>query len=153
MSNAVKSKSVDSKEQTVKEAIASVDARKAAIAMPKFQLSRSTNNSNEIAFDLEKVATTELSPQLKYVVAGYVHLLNERGLPAGSKVTIQDLMDVVIVDFTVVDEVTTHYQWFDLTTGKNATTGKNGDGVYKQDIKACLTCSGNNLRMKKIRLN
>ena len=147
MSNAVKSKSVDSKEQTVKEAIASVDARKAAIAMPKFQLSRSTNNSNEIAFDLEKVATTELSPQLKYVVAGYVHLLNERGLPAGSKVLVQDINNIVIVDFTVIDEDTTHYQWFDFTTGKNV------DGVYKQDINPCLTCSGNKLRMKKIRIS
>tara|TARA_Y100001937_G_scaffold90410_1_gene122315 strand:+ start:222 stop:683 length:462 start_codon:yes stop_codon:yes gene_type:complete len=153
MSNVAKSKSVDSKEQTVKEAMVNVDARKAAIAMPNFKLSRSTNNSKEIAFDLEKVATTKLSPQLKYVVAGYVHLLNERGLPAGSKVTIQDIMNVVIVDFTVIDEVTTHYQWFDFTTGKNATTGVNNDGVYNQDIKACLTCSGNKLRMKAIRLN
>ena len=145
MSNAVKSKSVDSKEQTVKEAMANVDAKKGVIAMPNFQVS--TTNSKEIAFDLEKVATTKLSAQLKYVVAGYVHLLNERGLPAGSKVLVQDLNDIVIVDFTVVDEDTTHYQWFDFTTGKNV------DGVYKQDINPCLTCSGNKLRMKKIRLN
>ena len=145
MSNVVKSKSVDSKEQTVKEAMANVDAKKGVIAMPNFQVS--TTNSKEIAFDLEKVATTKLSAQLKYVVAGYVHLLNERGLPAGSKVLVQDLNDIVIVDFTVVDEDTTHYQWFDFTTGKNV------DGVYKQDINPCLTCSGNKLRMKKIRLN
>ena len=145
MSNAVKSKSVDSKEQTVKEAIANIDAKKGAIAMPNFQVS--TTNSKEIAFDLEKVSTTKLSAQLKYVVAGYVHLLNERGLPAGSKVLVQDINDIVIVDFTVIDETTTHYQWFDFTTGKNV------DGVYKQDINPCLTCSGNRLRMKKIRLN
>ena len=144
MSSLVKSKSVDSKEQTVKEAMANVDARK-GISMPNFQVS--TSNSKEIAFDLEKVSTTKLSAQLMYVVAGYVHLLNERGLPAGSKVLVQDINDIVIVDFTVVDEDTTHYQWFDFTTGKNV------DGVYKQDINPCLTCSGNRLRMKKIRLN
>ena len=144
MSNVAKSKSVDSKEQTVKEAIANIDARK-GISMPNFQVS--TSNSKEIAFDLEKVSTTKLSAQLMYVVAGYVHLLNERGLPAGSKVLVQDINDIVIVDFTVIDEDTTHYQWFDFTTGKNV------DGVYKQDINPCLTCSGNKLRMKKIRLN
>ena len=149
MSNVVKSKSVDSKEQTVKEAIANIDAKK-GIPMPFFTVA--TSNSKEIAFDLEKVSDTKLSPQLKYVVAGYVHLLNERGLPAGSKVLIQDINNIVIVDFTVVDEVTTKYQWFDFTTGKNATTGKNGDGIYNQDINACITCSGNKLRMKKIRL-
>ena len=145
MSNVAKSKSVDSKEQTVKEAMANVDAKKGAIAMPNFQVS--TTNSKEIAFDLEKVATTKLSAQLKYVVAGYVHLLNERGLPAGSKVLVQDINNIVIVDFTVIDEDTTHYQWFDFTTGKNV------DGVYKQDINPCLTCSGNKLRMKKIRIS
>ena len=144
MSNVVKSKSEDSKEQTVKEAMANVDARK-GISMPNFQVS--TTNSKEIAFDLEKVSTTKLSAQLMYVVAGYVHLLNERGLSAGSKVSVQDINDIVIVDFTVVDEDTTHYQWFDFTTGKNV------DGIYKQDINPCLTCSGNRLRMKKIRLN
>jgi len=130
------------KEQTVAQAIANVDAKK-AIPMPKLMTTGGKGAGGDYAFDLAAVERTKLSPQLAYTVYGYVHLLNERGLSAGDEVSVEDLNSVVIKKHWV-ENGEDRYLWVDLNTGNTIT--------YKQDVSACLTCSGNQTRMKAIRI-
>ena len=83
------------KEQTVAQAIANVDAKK-AIPMPKPMTTGGKGSGGDYAFDLAAVQRTKLSPQLAYTIYGYVHLLNERGLDAGAELSVEDLNSVVI---------------------------------------------------------
>ena len=130
------------KEQTVREAAAAVDARK-AIPMPKLMTTGGKGAGGDYAFDLAAVERTKLSPQLAYTIYGYVHLLNERGLAPAAEVSVEDLNSVVIKK-SWVENGEDRYLWVDLSTGNTIT--------YKQDVSACLTCSGNQTRMKAIRI-
>ena len=128
------------KEQTAREAAAAVDARK-AIPMPKLMTTGGKGSGGDYAFDLAAVQRTKLSPQLAYTIYGYVHLLNERGLSAGAELSVEDLNSVVIKKHWT-ENGEDRYLWVDLSTGNTIT--------YKQDVSACLTCSGNQTRMKAI---
>ncbi len=129
-------------EQTAREAAASVDAKK-AIPMPKLMTTVGKGSGGDYAFDLSAVERTKLSPQLAYTVYGYVYLLNERGLNAGAELSVEDLNSAVIKKHWV-ENGEDRYLWVDLSTGNTIT--------YKQDVSACLTCSGNQTRMKAIRI-
>ena len=142
MSTSVKPTAPAKKEQTVAQAIANVDAKK-AIPMPKLMTTGGKGSGGDYAFDLAAVERTKLSPQLAYTVYGYVHLLNERGLDAGVELSVEDLNSVVIKKHWV-ENGEDRYLWVDLSTGNTIT--------YKQDVSACLTCSGNQTRMKAIRI-
>jgi hypothetical protein len=118
------------KEQTVAQAIANVDAKKASF-MPSLNVSRKgAKKQGDVKFIPNKLNTVDHSPQTAMVIYAYFHLCNERGLTAGEAwISKQDINDIVIVSFRPdpikVDK--TSYTW------KNWQTGEVLEDAYIQD--------------------
>ena len=130
MSTSVKPTAQAKKEQTVAQAIANVDAKKASF-MPSLKVSKGgSKKRGDVRFIPNKLNTVDHSPQTAMVIYAYFHLCNERGLTAGEAwISKQDINDIVIVSDrphpTKVDK--TSYTW------KNWQTGEVLEDAYIQD--------------------
>ena len=129
------------KDQTVADAIANLDANGSTLApkMPNLRVSnRGGKKAGEVMFLPSELGKVPHSPQTAMTIYGYFQLCSERGLEPGKAwISKADINDIVIVSHRVdpTNADNTLYTW------KNWQTGEVLKDKYVQDTFAQYTAN------------